>query len=136
VGDGVTKGADRIVGEKSTAPFRRAARKELPEFAETRFSKVHEANIVLDDDLSTNHGRWSGCRVHVVHEALKGDEFVESVGEPNRMAFAKPELDLLVKCCDLSRDRGSEFTRDTGLEPKLVDEPIRPGSKLVKYSKI
>ena len=74
VGKGVAEGSDWVVGEK-TAAFAGGAPGwcVLVENLEARVTEIHEAKVVLRDDLSANDSGVSWNGTDQIHETLKGD---------------------------------------------------------------
>ena len=74
VGKRVAEGSDWVVGEKTAAFAGSAAGSGvLVENLEARITEIHEAKVVLRDDLSANDSgvSWNGS--DQIHETLKGD---------------------------------------------------------------
>lgn len=74
VGKGVAEGPDWVIGEKAAASAGGAPGwRVLLENLEARVAEIHEAKVVLCDDLSANNGGIAWNRADQIHEALKSD---------------------------------------------------------------
>ena len=78
VGKRVAEGSDWVVGEK-TAAFAGGAPgwAMLVENLEARVTEIHEAKVVLRDDLSANDSGVSWNGTDQIHEPLKGDQLLQ-----------------------------------------------------------
>jgi hypothetical protein len=86
---GVPKRTDWVVGKELATSAGRARRKCVPlENLETRITKIHEANVVLVDNLSARDRWMDRIRSGQVHEGLKCDQLFEPFVETHYIVLS------------------------------------------------